>query len=300
MLDPTALLRSASVAGGRRVPARVVAALAALAVAAAGCTTVEGPGVRAATPPPAVPAGDGAANGAAQPVAPEQAEAERRRRAGIRLELAAGYYQQGALAQALDEIRQALAIDPGYAPAYGVLGLVYMSLNDAARADESFRQGLKLAPEDSDLNNNYGWFLCRSGRSKESIAHFATAVKNPLYPAAAKALHNAGICSRLAGDEAAAEQYFKRSFEVDPSNPVAMYNLGEIFLKRGDLERARFHSQRLTKAYEPTAETLWLAIRVERAAAGDSAEFDSLSSQLRRRFPDSREARLLQRGAFGE
>ncbi len=103
----------------------------------------------------------------------------------------------------------------------------------------------------------------------------------------------------MAGDEASAEGYFQRSFQVDPSNPVAMYNLGEIYLKRGELERARFYSKRLMSTFEPTPETLWLAIRVERRA-GDRDSLASLSSQLRRRFPASHEANLLQRGAFGE
>ena len=78
-----------------------------------------------------------------------------------------------------------------------------------------------------------------------------------------------------------------------------MFHLGEIHLKRGDIERARFMSQRLLQSYPPSAETLWLAIRVDRKA-GDRDSVASLASQLRRQFPSSREANLLQRGAFGD
>jgi type IV pilus assembly protein PilF len=102
-----------------------------------------------------------------------------------------------------------------------------------------------------------------------------------------------------AGDAAAAEVYFQRAFQLDPRNPVSMYHLGELFLKRGDIERARFHAQRLLASYPASAETLWLGIRVERRA-GDQDGLASLSSQLRRQFPNSREASLLQRGAFGD
>jgi len=228
-----------------------------------------------------------------------RAESDARRRAAIRLELAAGFYQQGNYQQSLEEIRQALSIDPGYAQAFGLLGLVYMDLGERSRAEEGFQRALRLAPDDSEILNNYGWFLCQTDRPKESIPQFMAALKNPLYPTPSRPLHNAGICSRRAGDDAAAESYFLRSFQLDPKNPVAMYNLAELSLKRGNVERARFYSQRLTTLYAPSAETLWLAIRVDRKA-GDRDSVASLSSQLRRQFPASQEANLLQRGAFGD
>jgi type IV pilus assembly protein PilF len=227
------------------------------------------------------------------------ADSETRRRAQNRLELATGYYQQGNYNQALEELRSSLSIDPTNAQAYGLLGLVYMDLGDRPRAEESFQRALRIAPEDSELLNNYGWYLCQTDRPRESIAQFQAALKNPLYATPARPLHNAGICSMRAGDAAGAEAYFQRSFQIDPRNPVAMYHLGELYLKRGDLERARFMSQRLLQSYPASAETLWLAIRVDRKA-GDRDSFASLSSQLRRQFPASREANLLQRGAFGD
>jgi type IV pilus assembly protein PilF len=228
-----------------------------------------------------------------------QNDSEQRRRASIRLELAAGYYQQGNYPQALEELRSALATDPNFAQAYGLLGLVYMDMNDRVRADESFQRALRLAPEDSELLNNYGWYLCQTERPRESIAQFQAALKNPLYQTPARPLHNAGICSLRAGDPKGAEAYFDQAFRIDPRNPVAMYHLSEIYLKRGELDRARFLSQRLLASYPPSAEMLWLGIRVDRRA-GDRDSVASLSAQLRRQFPSSREANLLQRGAFGD
>jgi type IV pilus assembly protein PilF len=226
-------------------------------------------------------------------------ETDAARRARIRLELGASYYQQGNHAVALDELRQALAIDPGYAPAHGMLGLVHMALGDRARAEESFQRALRLAPGDSELRNNYGWFLCQTGRERESFAHFTVALKNPLYATPARPLHNAGICSLRLGDEAQAERYFLQSFQVDPRNPVAMFHLAEINLKRRDFERARFYTQRLLTSYEPSAQVLGLAFRVERAA-GNREAAATHALQLRRRFPGSPEAEALASGRFGE
>ncbi|MFO1196703.1 MAG: type IV pilus biogenesis/stability protein PilW [Burkholderiaceae bacterium] len=269
---------------------RALALGAALGVLAAlgGCQTPGSPEASGALPP------------SGQAVLPDSAEeSEERRRARIRLELGASYYQQGKYAVALEELRQALLIDSSYALAYGVLGLVYMDMGERARAEESFQRGLRIAPADSDLNNNYGWFLCQGGRHRESLEYFQRALRNPLYPTPAKPLHNAGLCAQRMGDEKAAEAYFLRAFQVQPSDPVAMFNLGLINLKRRDVDRARFYAQRLLGSFEPTAEVLWLALRVERLA-GNADALASLSSQLRRRFPESREAQMLASGNFSD
>lgn len=248
-------------------------------------------------------AGAGAGTSAVTPIGPSalpgsMQESEERRRARIRLELASNYYQQGNFPVALDELRQAIEIDPAYAPVYGVLGLVYNSLGERDRAEEAFRHGLQLAPNDADLNNSYGWFLCQTGRERASLDYFARASNDPLYRTPAKPLHNAGICALRIGDEEAAEQYLQRAFQIDASNPVAMYYLAELYLKRAEPSRARFYSQRLLSSYEPNAQMLWLAVRVEHAF-GDADNENSLAAQLRRRFPDSPEAALLAQGRFG-
>ncbi|MEZ5661077.1 MAG: type IV pilus biogenesis/stability protein PilW [Burkholderiaceae bacterium] len=224
---------------------------------------------------------------------------EERRRARIRMELAANHYQQRNYQTALEELRTALEIDPEYSAAYGMLGLIYMDLGDKLRAESSFKRALELSPGNPDLNNNYGWFLCQTGRVRESIERFELAASDRLYTVPGKPLHNAGVCLRKIGDDAGAERYLQRAFRIDPSNPVAMYNLSEIYLGRADLERARFYAQRLVTSLDPAPSTLWLALRVERAL-GNRDGVLSLGTQLRRRFPGSREAGLLREGKFDE
>lgn len=235
-----------------------------------------------------------------QSVVPESPdESEERRRARIRLELATGYYQQRNYNVALDELRQALQADPNYAPAYGLLGLVYMDLRENDKAGQSFQRGLQIQPNDSELNNNYGWFLCRIGREQESFEFFLKATRNPLYATPAKPLHNAGICALKSGDTLAAERYFQQSFQADPRNPVALYQLADLYLKRNEAAKSRVYTQRLLTMYEPNAETLWLSLRVERKLGNRDAE-SRLALQLRRRFPQSRETALMLSGQFDQ
>ena len=73
-------------------------------------------------------------------------ESEARKRARIRLELAVNYFAEGRTEIALDEIKQALAVDPQYAAAHNLRGLVQMRLGDLRAAEDSFRRALALDP----------------------------------------------------------------------------------------------------------------------------------------------------------
>lgn len=263
---------------------RVVAAIA-LGAALAACSTTS-----TKTPTPNTTQAD---------VAKRETPSDPRKRAAIRLQLAVSYYQDGKFAVALDELNQALALDPSFAEAHMMVGMVYNELGDDARAQQGFQRALQLEPQNPDVDNNYGWYLCQHGHEKESLGYFETALKDPLYPQKAKPLQNAGVCAKKMGDMALAETYFRRSFEMDPGGPVAAYNLALIFYDRQDYSRARFYVAQVNNGPAPTAASLWLGIRVERRLGNKTNEI-ALENQLDRQFADSREAQLHRRGAYND
>jgi type IV pilus assembly protein PilF len=226
-------------------------------------------------------------------------QTENQRRAQIRLQLAVGYYEQGQMNVALDELKQALQIDPDLADAYSVRALVYMDMGEARLAEENFQRAMKLAPNNPDLTNNYGWFLCKTGREAQSIPYFESTLKNRAYQSPAKALNNAGVCSLKLKDVAAAERYFTQAFQYDPANLDTNANLAKVHLVRGDQRQARFYINRVTKTDKLSADALWTAIKVERKF-GERAAENSLVVQLRRRYPNSPEYAAYLRGAFDE
>ena len=227
----------------------------------------------------------------------QQPGGDRQETARLRTELAFNYFQRGQLSVAIEEVRSALAADPNFATAYNVLGLINMDLGENAKAEDAFRKALTIAPQDSDSLNNYGWFLCQTKREREAIDRFLLALKNPLYPTPDKPYLNAGICSQRIGNEAAAEEYFLKAISLDPLNAGAMIRLSEMYFKRNEMDKARFYVDRINKNYDPSAETLWLALRIERKA-GDRVSESSFAAQLRRRYPNSPEFQLLQQGRF--
>jgi type IV pilus assembly protein PilF len=220
-----------------------------------------------------------------------------RTRAKAHTDLAAAYYELGNVGVALEEVRIALAADSNYAPAYNVQGLVNMDLRDNGAAERSFQTGLKLTPQDPDLNHNYGWFLCQTGREDQSITWFMNAVRNPLYPTPAKSYAAAGRCVQKR-DPAEAMKLYDRALRLDPNNLPALLPYAELLYRRGQLRPAKELVGRYNKLVsEPTSESLWLALRIERKL-GDRFAENSLAAQLRRRYSNSTEFQSLQRGDY--
>ena len=216
--------------------------------------------------------------------------------AKVHTELAAVYYGQQQYSIALDEIKYALGMNNKYAPAYSVRGLVYMALLEDRKAEADFERSLDLDPNDSGTRNNYGWFLCQRGREKESMAQFMTAMKNPLYPTPEKAYLNAGLCAKKSGKMQEAEAYLKNALLHQPKMTDALLGLAELSFAKGDYAAAKSYYLRLSRnGAELSAGDLFLAARVEQKLGDKNAEA-SYKLQLRKRFPESREAQLMLRG----
>jgi type IV pilus assembly protein PilF len=225
------------------------------------------------------------------------AETDAQVRARAHGDLAAGYFELGSYAVALEEATEALKSDPNYVPALNVLGLVYMELREERSAETSFQRALRVSPFDSDTNNNYGWFMCQRKREPESIKYFLAALRNPLYTTPDKSWANAGICARQAGDPVAAEDYFQKAIKLRPAQPQALFHLADMAYRRKNYREAKGYLGRIEAAVTPGAELLWLSLRVERRLGDRNAEA-SLGFQLRKNFPESREARALAAGRY--
>ena len=228
----------------------------------------------------------------------EAADAERR--AKVRLELAGLYLARGQADTALDEVKQAIAAKPDMAEAYSLRGLIYGTLGEMKLADDSFRRALQISPGDGDAMHNYGWFLCQQRRFADAEAQFERALAQSQYRDVVRTLLAQGVCQARAGQWAQSERTLSRSYELDPSNPVTAYNLSEVLLHRGELERARFYVRRINSRPElSTAQSLWLAARIERRL-GNIDGLQDYGRQLRDRFPQAPETLQFERGRFDD
>ena len=218
-------------------------------------------------------------------------------RARVHVELGMAYFEVGRYDVALDEARIALNDSPSYAPAYHLLGLAYMYVEEHGAARENFERALREAPGDPDFNNSYGWFLCSQGQEREDLERLAVAARNPYYRHQTRPLTNAGLCHLRLGEESAAEAQFQRAVQADPENAQALYLLADIAYRGGRYEQARSQLIRLHQAHGPSAASAWLGLRTERRLGNADAEA-SYAAQLRSRFAESEEFKSMNQGKF--
>jgi len=217
----------------------------------------------------------------------------------LNTQLGIEYFRQGNFEVALMRLERAVQIDPDYAAAHDALGLLLARLGQAQEADRHFQRSVELQPNGSGALNNYGQFLCAQGRMKEGLALFDRAIENPLYATPENAHTNAGLCLVAAGDDLAAAERFEQALQSSPRMPPALLQLARIHFEQADHLRARAFLQRYSGVAEPTAEALWLGVRIERALGDRDAEF-AYAVALRSDFPDSPQAMALAGEARGQ
>lgn len=222
----------------------------------------------------------------------DSAQADGRRRAEVHTSLAGEYYQRGNLAVAIAEARAAVKDDPTYFPAYNMQALVYMELREDGPARQAFDQALKLSPNNPEVLNNFGWFLCLRNETNRGLELMLRATTDTLYPTPEKAYLSAGLCMRRAGRNAEAEDYLRRAVLIRPDLIGALFNLAVITFERGAMQDAEIYLLRYMRLATPNLESLVMGVKIARGN-GDGAAEESFLQQLRRRFPDVPEAREL-------
>jgi type IV pilus assembly protein PilF len=230
-------------------------------------------------------------------VASTEADSGGRQRARAFTDLAGAYFARAQYKIALDELRKAIMADSNYGPAYNIYGQVYMELAEDKLAEENFRRAIELDRNDSTARSNYGWFLCTRGRYDEGLQQFGLALRNPLYAQPEQAMANAGLCAEKKGDFKLAEANLLKSLKLQPDNANTVLKLAGLYFRQGRLVEARRQLGRHAELTPPTAESLWLGVRLERKLGGRAQEA-AYGLQLRKRFADSEETRLLLMGQY--
>ncbi|MGK5024017.1 type IV pilus biogenesis/stability protein PilW [Janthinobacterium sp. RB2R34] len=229
-----------------------------------------------------------------------------RERAALRLQLASAYYEQGQFGVALSEVEQAITLAPGDANAqaqvHGMRALILAAMRQPEPAEKDFLYALRLAPHNPELSNNYGQFLCQTGRAAQSLAYFDAALQDAAYVTPEKALNNGGACSLAVKDYARASAYWLRAERIAPGVASTCIGLARTYYEQQDYRQAARYLERLggvTIMESQTADVLWLAIKV-RHKLGDAGAEAGLVAQLRRHHSGSPEYAAYQSGAFDE
>jgi type IV pilus assembly protein PilF len=218
---------------------------------------------------------------------------EARRQAEAHAAVAGEYYQRGNFTVALAETRLAIKYDPSYVPAYNMQALVFMELREDGPARDAFNQALRMSPNNPDVLNNFGWFLCLRDDPKRGLELMQRAAQDSQYSSPEKAYLSAGLCLRRMGRNDEAEQHLRRAVLIRPDMIGALFNLSVLNFERGQMKDAEIYLLRYMRLVAtPNLESLVIGVKIARANSDSSAE-QSFLQQLRRRFPDAPQAQEL-------
>jgi len=151
--------------------------------------------------------------------------------------------------------RQALEIDPDYAPAWSALGTIYANLairgsvdfKDGYQQSKKFRQrALELDPNLADAHAGLGWHAMMYDRDLAAAAdHFRAALD--LAPSDYRVLGGAAVFAETLGRFERAIELADRALAVNPLGHVVYSNTAIVHCYIGEFERA---NERFEKAAE--------------------------------------------------
>jgi len=204
--------------------------------------------------------------------------------ANERLMLAQQRLAAGDLERAETEAQAVLRADPRSADAHTLLAVIDQRQGRQAAAGAHYARAAELAPGNGAHANNYGAWLCATGRAAESLTWFDRALADARYATPGGALANAGSCALQAGQLARAGRDLRRALEIDPENAVALMAMAESELAAGRAFEARAFIERRLALVPIEARALQLASQIERRL-GDTAAAERYRARLRGEFP---------------
>ncbi len=211
---------------------------------------------------------------------------------------APGYYERGQMDVALEELNEAAE-----ARSRTIRGSTTSSASSTRcsattpKAEQNFQRALALAPQDSEIRHNWGWYLCSNGRSARIDRRVrAGAAQSAVQDARDRAGQRRPVQRSPSATSPAPRLLPARARRIAPNNPGAIYGLALIAYRAGRHDEARGWMQALMQQPTPPPEALYLGMCIERKQRRSRSARASYVAQLRNRYPDSAEAKAITTG----
>ncbi|WP_254797404.1 multiheme c-type cytochrome [Geopseudomonas aromaticivorans] len=187
-------------------------------------------------------------------------------RAEGRSELARLRRRQEREADAVEQLRAGLRLDPLYLPAYLEFAELQRSAGREAQAEALLREGLALRPQAALLHYSLGLGLVRQQRRDEALGHLQQAQQlapdDPRFAfALALALHPGAPAQALAVVE--------KALQARPHEADLLWLAGVYSLEQGKPAAARTHAQRLLEVDPGSSRARALLRQARLQGAGD-------------------------------
>jgi protein O-mannosyl-transferase len=146
------------------------------------------------------------------------------------------------LREAVDDLKQAVQLDPANVDAHYNLGNVLMQLNRFPEAISVFETALKLHPSDSRTHNNLGLTLSKAGRTNDAMKHWQEAIR--IQPDNIEARNNLGAALLALGKPQEAIEQFRSAVASQPHEVRSLSNLANTLADAGYRDEAIQHFEK--------------------------------------------------------
>lgn len=162
-----------------------------------------------------------------------------KRQADARIALGLGYLERGHYVKAGQSLSKAIEYQPNYYRAQLALARYLNTVNEIDKASLLYKQALSDNPNNGDVLNNYGTFLCQHGHFQQAEALFLQAIQSPNYYDVADSYENAALCEMKSGRLFKAKDYFLRSLQHQPDRRYALLYMAEFDIKESNYDQAK-------------------------------------------------------------
>ena len=153
------------------------------------------------------------------------------------LSLGNALMEQGKTEEGLVHIQKAVQLKPDYVEAHNNLGGYLLGRGEIDEARKHFIAVLKIDPNMPQAHNNMGIIMINKGKINEAIFHFQEAVRsNPEFEQAQNNLQRAVAIQQNQMDMELEKT--RTALKDNPSDPQLNYELGNLYLAKGDLKAA--------------------------------------------------------------
>lgn len=207
-----------------------------------------------------------------------------------RLKLAIEYLRQNQISAAKQNLDRAAAINDqidGIASSYA---FYYQRVGEVEKADRAYRKALRQFPENSEIRNNYGAFLCDLKRYEQAYNQFVRAIDTESNNQVARSHENAGLCALRDKNWLIAQKHLSAVLKYQPNQARATLGVAKASLELNNLIDARSHLARYNQRYVQTPQSLWVQIQIENKAQ-NYPMVEGLGKILLREYPNSQAAR---------
>jgi type IV pilus assembly protein PilF len=173
--------------------------------------------------------------------------------------------------------------------AHVLLGVLNEREGDTHLAEASYRDALRIDPDDAQALNNYGSFLYGEGRYEEAVVPLRRLVKNPNYRARAQAYENLGIAELALGERGRAREAFERSLNLNYAQPRSSLELAQLAFDDGEYTTAQEYYEGFRSLARQNARSLCLGVKLGQVL-NDPDQVASYTLALKNLYPNSAEA----------